>query len=408
MTKIKSIHAEDTLSRDDVREIKVAVMLDNYRESKACFSLDANNNPQQDEQDLKKTIDNINDMVALKLIGMDIENLPKIDNVILEIYNTQSKSVFTAKAIHAVSMAAAKAGAKNSLLPLYLYLMHLEESEDEQMLKIPVPIFNFISGGNDDVRSLDFSEFLVVPASSKRYLESLQIGELVFKSLQKLIELKYLKLDDYNDGYLPDLPTNKDAFSLIQQAILNISSIKLGFDVFLGLDSKASNFFIDKKYSIKDLPNPLSAKQLVEYYKDLNKDVRMLYLEDALENDDWGEWRACFEKFCDTTLIVGGDLVSNRLERLKMAIDKKVINAVAINPEKIGTVTDLLVFARIARKANLKIIISDKADKTDDDSIADLSTAVSADYVKLGSFLKKGNIVKYNRFLQIDNHLKIL
>jgi len=239
-------------------------------------------------------------------------------------------------------------------------------------------------------------------------LESIQIGEVVRKALKQIIETKYAKtIDDYEEGFTPDLTTNKEAFSLIQQAAEN-TNIKLGFDVFFGLNSRASTFFKDGKYHIKDNSTALSSRDLISYYEELNKDIHLLYIEDPLDQDDWEGWTLLFEKLSATTIIAGGDLIATNPYRLQMAIDKKAANAIVIKPNQIGTVIESLAIAEAAKETGLKVIVSHRSTETNDDFLSDFAVAITADYIKIGSLSRGENIAKYNRLLQIENQLKVL
>ncbi|MFA6918229.1 MAG: enolase C-terminal domain-like protein [Candidatus Gracilibacteria bacterium] len=419
MAKIKAIDAQEILNAKGFPTIEATVILNDGKVGVAscpsggkignyeAVDLRDNDKNRFEGQGVNKAIENIKQVIAPALIGKEVEHQPEIDKIMIDLDGTQNKARLGANTILAVSMAVAKAGAESSVLPLFLYLRQFVK-KDHEALKIPVPIFNFINGGNKENRFADFYEFLIVPASSKPYLESIQIGEIIHKSLKQIIETKYDKMqDDYGEGFTPDLTTNKEAFSLMQQAVEN-TPVKLGFDVFFGLDSRASTFFRDGKYRIKDNPAGLSSKDFISYYEELNKNIHLLYIEDPLDQDDWEGWTALFEKLSATTIIAGGDLIATNPYRLQMAIDKKAVNAIVIKPNQIGTVIESLAIAEAAKETGLKITVSHRSNETNDDFLADFSVAVSADYIKIGSLARGENIAKYNRLLQIDNQLKIL
>jgi enolase len=418
MAKIKTIEAREILNAKGMPTIEATVFLDDGKTGTASCStggkagsyeaieLKDEDKNRYEGQGVNKAIDNIKNIITPALIGKEVENQAEIDGVMIGLDGTQNKSKLGANAMLAVSTAIAKAGAESSALPLYLYLRQFIK-KDHESLKIPVPIFDFTTTGNRSSQNPDFSEFLVIPASSKTYQESIQIGEAIYKSLRQLIDVKYAKSHDYEEGYLPNLSTSKDTFLLIQQAIGN-TYIKLGFDVFFGLNSRASLFFKDGKYKIKDNISPLSSANLISYYEKLNEDVHLLYFEDPLNQDDWDGWASFFQKMSKAAMIVGGDLISTNPYRLQMAIEKKAVNSVVVKPNQIGTVIESLVIAEAAKETNLSLIVSHRSNETNDDFIADFSVAVSADYIKVGSLFGGENIAKYNRLLQIDNQLKIL
>lgn len=418
MAKIKIIDAAEILNAKGFPTIEATVVLSDGKIGTASCpagekishyeAVDLKDNDANlfEGQGVNKAISNIKNVIAPALIGKEAEHQPEIDKIMIDLDGTQNKSRLGANAMLTVSMAVAKAAAESSTLPLFLYLRQFVK-KDHEMLKIPVPIFNLINGNHEN-RFADFHEFLIVPASSKPYLESIQIGEAIHKSLKQVIETRYAKiLDDYGEGFAPDLTTNKEAFFLIQQAIGN-TSIKLGFDVFFGLNSKASTFFRDGKYHIKDNPTALSSRDLINYYEELNRDTHLLYIEDPLDQDDWDGWAVFFEKLSTTAIIAGGDLIATNPYRLQMAIDKKAVNAIVIKPNQIGTVIESLAIAEAAKETGLKVTVSHRSSETNDDFLSDFSVAVAADYIKIGSIARGENIAKYNRLLQIENQLKIL
>jgi enolase len=418
MAKIKAIDAREILNANGMPTIEASVYLDDGKIGTASYStgknasrfgaieLKDNDESRYEGQGVNKAIENIQNIITPALIGKEVENQAEIDGAMICLDGTQDKSRLGANAMYVVSMAVAKAGAESTNLPLYLHLRQFIKAGQDS-LRVPVPIFDFATKGGNDGQSPDFSEFLVIPASSKTYQESIQIGEAIYKSLQQLIDIKYTKSRGYDEGYLPNLPTNKETFLLIQQAIEN-TFIKLGFDVFFGLNSRASMFFKDGKYKIKDSPSLLSSGNLISYYEKLNEDIHLLYLEDALDQDDWSGWASIFEKLSKTVMIAGGDLISTNPYRLQMAIEKKVVNAIVIKPNQIGTVIESLVIAEAAKEMGMSLIVSHRSSETNDDFIADFAVAVSADYIKIGSLSRGENIAKYNRLLQIENQLKVL
>ena len=418
MAKIKAVEGQEILNAKGFPTIEATVILNDGKIGTAscprgekighyeAVDLEDNDENRFEGQGISKAISNINTIIAPALIGKDAERQPEIDRIMIDLDGTQNKSRIGANAMLAVSMAVAKAAAESSVLPLYLYLRQFVK-KDHEALKIPVPIFNLISGNHEN-RLADFHEFLIVPASSKPYLESIQIGEVVRKALKQIIETKYAKtIDDYEEGFTPDLTTNKEAFTLIQQAAEN-TNIKLGFDVFFGLNSRASTFFKDGKYHIKDNSTALSSRDLISYYEELNKDIHLLYIEDPLDQDDWEGWTLLFEKLSATTIIAGGDLIATNPYRLQMAIDKKAANAIVIKPNQIGTVIESLAIAEAAKETGLKVIVSHRSTETNDDFLSDFAVAITADYIKIGSLSRGENIAKYNRLLQIENQLKVL
>lgn len=419
MVKIKQIIAREILNAKGIPTVEATVILNDGKIGVAscpsgeivgnyeAMELKDHDEKRFEGQGVLKAIDHIKNIITPALIGKDAERQQEIDKIMIDLDGTQNKSRIGANAMLSVSMAVAKAAAESSVLPLFLYLRQFLK-KDHGFLKIPIPIFNYINGGKKESGMADFYEFLIIPASFKQYTESIQIGESIYKSLRQVLEAKTLqKFSDYEEGFSPILDTNKGAFSLIKQAIEN-TDIRLGFDVFFGLNCRASNFFKNGKYYIKDNDSPLSSKDLVNYYEDLNKSIKLLYLEDGLGQDDWDGWTNLAGRLSQTTIIVGGDLIATNPYRLQMALDKKTVNAIVLKPSQVGTVIESLAIAQAAKEMGLKIIVSHRTSETNDDFLSDFSVAVAADYIKIGSLTRGENIVKYNRLLQIENQLKIL
>lgn len=407
MAKIKEIQAQQILNAKGLPTVAVTVVLSDGKIGVAsCPTGEIIGD--YEASDLKeKAVNNIRNIISPALIGKEAERQQEIDKIMIDLDGTQNKSRLGANAMITVSMAAAKAAAESSVLPLFLYLRQFIK-KDHGPIKIPVPIFNLINGEKNQRYFSDFHEFLVVPASSKPYTESIQIGEKIHSQLKKIVEAKNSQIfSDYEEGFTLSLKTNKEAFSYIKQAIED-SHVRLGFDVFFGLNPRASRFFKDGKYHVKDAPTALSSSDLVNYYDELNKEMHLLYLEDPLDQNDWDGWKLLFEKLSATTIIAGGDLIATNPYRLQMALDKKAVNGIVIKPNQVGTVIESLAIAEAAKETGLKIIVSHRSNETNDDFIADFSVAVAADYIKIGSISRGENIAKYNRLLQIDNQLKIL
>ncbi len=354
-----------------------------------------------------KAVENIEKIIAPKLIGMEANKQQEIDKIMIELDGTQNKGRLGANATLPVSMAIAKAGAKSSVLPLYLYLRQFTKRDGTEVtLKIPTPLFNLINGGKHADNSLNFQEFLVIPASSKTYAESIQMGLSIKNSLGDILRTNNLStLIGDEGGFGPKLPTNFDALSILKQAI-DKNPFRFGFDVFIGLDVSANNFYHEHQYKIRDKAMELSARDLIAYYKELDKTFHFLYLEDPLSEDDWEGWSKIFTELSQNAIIVGDDLTTTNPFRLQMAIDKKAISGILIKPNQIGTVIEAIAVVEVARAMGLKITVSHRSGETNDDFIADFAVAVLADYVKFGAPVRGERVAKYNRLFQIERQIR--
>ena len=409
--------AKEILNAKGIPTVEATVILDNGKAGVASFpggdaydfdalELKDNDKKRFDGQGVLKAVSNILSPIAPHLIGKDALGQQEIDRKMIEIDGTPNKSFLGANAIFPVSMAVARAGAQTSNLPLYIYLRQFLHKTNPRPT-IPIPMFNLINGSVDPSTGVcDFNEFIIIPASSKSYSEALQMCVSIRKSLKELLESKSSEVSEYDDINTSGMPSNKEAFFLLNKAVETI--LRPGFDVFFGLGSRASNFVKDGKYKIKDFPSPLTSAELLSFYEELNKNIHLLYLEDPFSRDDWIGWENLAVRFPQNTIIAGGDLVSANLERLDMALVKKAVSGVVIKPAQVGTVIEALAIAESARVMGLKIVVSHRSNETNDDFISDFAVAVSSDYVKLGILARGENISKYNRLLQIEHQLKTL
>lgn len=420
MAKIKQIAAREILNAKGNPTVETTVLLSDGAVGIASCptgtsvgkyeALDLRDNDENKFRGLsvQTAIDNIKNIIAPALLGMEGNKQQEIDKKIIDLDGTHNKARLGANATLSVSMAIAKAASRSSILPLFLYLREYIKKEN-LTLKIPTPAFNVINGGKHaEGSSLDFQEFLIIPATSKTYEEALNMGSNVYFSLKKnLLTNNLSSLVGDEGGFSPRLATNQDAFLLLKQSIDSVN-LRVGFDVFLGLDAAATNLLSEQKYHIKDKTIAMNARDLIAFYQSLNKDYHLLYLEDGLSEDDWEGWSQLYTSMSSQTLIVSDDLTATNPYRLQTALNKKTITGIIIKPNQIGTVIESLAVVEMARQANLKIIVSHRSGETNDDFIADFAVAVSADYVKFGAPARGERVSKYNRLLQIENQIKSL
>jgi enolase len=419
MSKIKSIIAREILNAKGMPCIESTVILSDGKTGTASCpsgtstgSYEASELKDHDENRFNghgvlKAISNINDIIAPSLIGIDAIKQQIVDRIMIDLDGTQNKSRLGANAILSVSMATAKAAAKSSTLPLFLYLREYIKKENT-VLKIPNPLFNILNGGLHAGGNMDFQEFIVTPASSLAYPDALNMGSSIYMALKKVLETNNLTtLVGDEGGFAPMANSNKEAMSFVKEAIAS-KNLRLGFDVFMGLDAASSNFFHDKKYHLKDRSVGFSSEDLANYFDDLNKEFQLIYLEDPMAEDDWDGWTRILQKIGQQTLIVGDDLIATNPYRLQMALDRKAVSGIIIKPNQIGTVIESLAVVEVARSAGLKVIVSHRSGETNDDFIADFAVGVSADYVKFGAPARGERVAKYNRLLDIYSLIKTL
>ena len=352
-----------------------------------------------------KAIGNIDTIIAPALLGMDITQQTQIDQKMIELDGTSNKMTLGANAILSVSMAVARAGAATSRIPLYLYLRQFINSENI-VLKVPTPLFNIINGGAHAGDNIDMQEFIVTPASFKSYSEGLLMGVTVYKRLSELLQKNgALTLVGDEGGFAPALRSNEEALQTVAKAI-ELSSYRLGYDVFCGIDAAANHFFDGKKYKLMDKPTPLTGSELAEIYKDLIKKYHIIYLEDMFGEDDWESWNILYAGADQETILTGDDLTVTNPLRLQLALDKNTIRGIIIKPNQIGSVSESIAVIEMAREAGIKVIVSHRSGETNDDFIADFAVAMSADYVKFGAPARGERVAKYNRLLEIEQQIQ--
>ncbi len=351
-----------------------------------------------------KAVENVNDKIGPKLVGIDPTKQTKIDQTLVDLDGKTNKSNLGANALLSVSQAVLKAGALAVNLPLYQYIA-LKYGLKRKKIALPVPIINLINGGLHGAGNLDFQEFHIIPTSKKTLSQSLCLGAEIYQTLKKvLIYRKAIHSLGDDGGYAPDLFTNADALEVITEAIEE-SKYDLGDDVFLGLDVAASFFYKNGKYTIRDRSHPLTPAAMIEYYKNLNQKYNIFYLEDPLWEDDWENWHALTKAIGETTMIVGDDLLCTNKKRVQVGIKKKACTAILVKPNQIGTVSETVEVVKIAKSTGWEVIFSHRSGETNDDFITDFAVGVGADYTKFGAPARGERVAKYNRLLAIEKEL---
>ena len=346
---------------------------------------------------------NVNEIIGPKLVGMEVSDQQKIDSAMIEMDGTQNKGKLGANSILSISCAVAKLGARSSSLPVFLYLKQFVKSSVGK--KTPIPMFNLLEGGKHASASLNFQEFLLIPASTKTYSESLRIGVETYQSLKQILyEKSESVLSADEGGFSPNLTTNQSGISTLREAIER-AGFSYAFDAFIGLDVAANSFLDGKVYKISDRSVAYSSQDLAEFYKLLVTDYSLIYLEDPFSENDWNGWKRVAADLASKTLIVGDDLTATNPYRLQQAIESNVVGGVIIKPNQIGTITEAIAVAEVARYKGIKIIVSHRAGETTDDFIADFAVGIGADYAKFGAPARERTI-KYNRLLEIEEELR--
>ena len=349
-------------------------------------------------------VQNINTIIAPHLQGLDASDQKQIDKKLIELDGTPTKVKLGANALLPVSMAVAKAGAKTNGIPLYVHLRSLTGNE-QGGVKIPTPAFNLINGGRHAANGLDIQEFLVIPGSYKSFSQALEIGFNVYKNIKKTLEKSYLStLIGDEGGFAPQLAINQDALSLISQAI-DISTLRLGYDVFLGIDAASNNFMDESKYKLKDRATIMNGSDLSTYYQELIQKYHLIYIEDPFGEDDWDGWKRMSEVCGKKIQLVGDDLFVTNVKRLKEGIDKGIANSILVKVNQIGTLTETIAAVKLAHTNGYTSVMSHRSGETEDHTIADLAVALHCGQIKTGAPSRSDRVAKYNQLLRIEEML---
>lgn len=349
-----------------------------------------------------KAVDNVNDVIAPALIGMDVTQQVLIDQTMIELDGTKNKGNLGANAILGVSMAVARAAAEYVGLPLYLYLGGFNAKE------LPTPMMNIINGGSHADNNVDFQEFMIMPVGAKTFKEALRTGAEVFHALKKVLSGKgYNTAVGDEGGFAPDLKSNEEALEVIIESIKN-AGYKPGEDVLLAMDVASSEFY-NKEKGVYVLAGEggkeLTAAELVDFYANLVDKYPIVSIEDGLDENDWDGWKVLTEKLGKKVQLVGDDLFVTNTERLAKGIEEGIGNSILIKVNQIGSLTETFEAIEMAKRAGYTAVISHRSGETEDSTIADIAVATNAGQIKTGSLSRTDRIAKYNQLLRIEDEL---
>lgn len=417
-SRIFSIHAREILDSRATPTVETTVILESgYRGTVSVPSgasvgkyeaveLRDGDETRYHKQGVLKAVANVNTTIAQKLHGMDALKQLDIDNVLIQLDGTQNKAKLGANAILSVSLAVCEAASKFSRIPLYRYINQMiAPSFPVTIKRMPTPLFNMINGGKHGAGNLNFQEFLVIPPSNISFRGALVRSVNTYIAIKQILEYRNAihSLGD-EGGFAPNLFTNEDALQIINEAVRS-NGQQVGVDVFLGMDVAASHFKTEKGYLIKDRPTPYSTKEFIQYFKTITLKYRLLLLEDAIDEDDWNGWQELTKELGNEILIVGDDLVVSNYKKLQQAIQTKACSAIILKPNQIGTLSELLTTAVLAKKNDIKTIVSHRSGETNDTFIADLAVGIQSEYVKFGAPARGERVAKYNRLSQIEDEI---
>lgn len=416
MAKIKNIHAHEIIDSRGFPTLEGRLVLDNNLEVISsvpagtsvgkfeAVELRDQNSSRLFGLGVNRAAAYINDLIAPKIIGVDVEKVTEIDSWLIKSDGTKNKSVLGANTLLLISQLVVKAAAKAQNLSLFRYINKLYEKNHQEKIsldRIPTPMFNIINGGKHAHNKLEFQEFWVIPSSTYSYSKAYEIGLSLFHELKKILNYRTNVAVGEEGGFTPALAANIDGLEILMQTV-DALGLKIGIDIFLGLDLAASNFYFSEHYQIKDISHPAKADEFINYLLKLIKKYSILVLEDPLDEESWNDWTKLNNQISKEVYLVGDDLLSTNKERLTKAIKIGACNTILIKPNQIGTITETLQVINLARKNKFNYIVSHRSGETNDDFIADFSVGVQADFVKFGAPCRGERVAKYNRLWTIE------
>src|SRR6266404_6183711 len=413
MTQIDHIHAREILDSRGNPTVEADVILVDGAAGRAAVPSGASTGEHEavelrdDDPErfggkgVSRAVQNVNEVIAPKLKGMNAFDQSKLDRVLIELDGTPNKSNLGANALLAVSMATARAAANHQNLPLYRYL------GGEAANTLPVPMMNIINGGAHADNNVDFQEFMIVPVGADRFSEALRMGAEIFHTLKSVLKKKgYATGVGDEGGFAPNLKSNEEAIETIIEAIAQ-AGYHAGENVLLALDPAASEFYDGTAYVFKKSDGRrLSSDQMVSFWKGWAGKYPIVSIEDGMAENDWDGWKALTDELGDRVQLVGDDLFVTNTKFLQKGIDLGVANSILIKVNQIGTLTETLDCIELAKSNRRTAVISHRSGETEDAFIADLAVATNAGQIKTGSLSRTDRIAKYNQLLRIEEDLR--
>jgi enolase len=350
-----------------------------------------------------KAVNNVNNVIAEEIIGMDTTDQAGIDKKMIELDGTKTKSNLGANAILGVSLAVAKAAAAFHGLPLFRYIGGVNA------VTLPIPMMNIINGGSHSDAPIAFQEFMIRPVGAPSFREGLRMGAEVFHALKKVLKERGLSTAVGDEGgFAPKLNGTEDALETIIKAI-TVAGYKPGSDVTIALDSAASEFYVDGMYNYSKFEGPKGArktsKEQVDYFEQLINKYPIDSIEDGMAESDWDGWKMLTDRIGKRCQIVGDDVFVTNVEYLKKGIEMGCANSILIKVNQIGSLTETLNAIDMAHRAGYTTVTSHRSGETEDSTIADIAVATNSGQIKTGSLSRTDRIAKYNQLLRIEELL---
>ncbi len=353
---------------------------------------------------VKKAIANIHEIIAPALIGMDVTNQQEIDEKMIVLDGTSSKSKLGANAILGVSLAVLQAGANTLEVPLYKYINQVFNNinGEKPEMQMPIPMLNIINGGEHADNNIDIQEFMIMPVGANNFSQAMQWATEIYSDLKKLLQAKCLSTSVGDEGgFAPNLQSNQEAIELIIQAIRN-NNLTEGKDVGIALDCAATEFYNNGIYDLQGESTKLNSKEFTNYLAELTKKYPILSIEDGMDESDFDGWKNLTNVLGDRCQLVGDDLFATNVSELQRGINESLANSILIKFNQIGTITETMKTVHLGNLNGFKSIISHRSGETEDSTIADLCVGLGTGQIKTGAPCRSERVAKYNRLLWIE------
>jgi len=344
-------------------------------------------------------VENVNGEIAEALVGLDATQQSEIDNLLICLDGTDTKSRLGANAILGASLAVACAAAESSGLPLYAYL------GGPNARTLPVPMMNILNGGKHALDSVDLQEFMVMPVGARTFGDGLRMGTEVYHALKSVLKAAGHSTSIGDEGgFAPSLKANEEAIEVILKAIEK-AGFKPGSDMMLAIDAASTELFVDGKYDLAKEGRKLSGTEMIDFYENWIRQYPIISIEDGFAEEDWATWNQATARLGSKVQLVGDDLFVTNTSRLVRGITENTANSILIKVNQIGTLTETMNAIAMATKSGYTSVISHRSGETEDTFIADLAVATNAGQIKTGAPCRSDRVAKYNQLLRIEEYL---
>ena len=349
-----------------------------------------------------KAVQNVNDAIAPKLLGIEATEQVLIDRIMLELDGTANKEKLGANAILSVSLAVARAAALELEMPLYHYLGGVNAKF------LPVPMMNILNGGAHADNNVDIQEFMILPAGASSFAEALRMGAETFHALKNVLKKKGLATAGGDEGgFAPNLRSNEEAMEALLEGIEK-AGYTPGKDIYVGMDVASSEFYSTEKklYTLTAEAKPeKTADELIAMYADWAKKYPLISIVDGLAENDWDGWKKLTQALGDRMQLVGDDIFVTNTSILKEGIAQGIGNSILVKLNQIGSLTETIDAVEMAHRARYTAVISHRSGETEDSTIADLAVALNSGQIKTGAPSRSDRVAKYNQLLRIEDEL---